>query len=236
MSFLSQFQEITEWIESHEKTVDLLKWMALGLAAWALGLFRYFRVRFRQPIATFEPFTSRCLIEEFDEFEGHKNAMRASFLVEVGLTNTTGEAVVIKEFTLDVRMTRTWRSWKRHLMALSLPARPRHETGASTKVLKNWFSNFQDDFRDLTLNGTVPAKHHESAFLLFVWFAAGNQVVRIEKETVRIRANVHLTTGEVRSVVGRTRVIRDKEQFEKWVPGILEQVGHSSAWGAAREA
>lgn len=235
MPDLAQLEIVIAWIELHPKTVDLLKWIALVFAAWALGLFRYLYQRLRQPIATFEPFTSQCLIEEFDEFDGAKYAVRASFLVEVGLTNTTDQAVVIKEFTLACRRRKTWNSWKPHLGALSLPERPRLETGASIKLLKNWFSNFPDGRRDLTLDGTILAKQHKSAFLLFVCFATGDQAVRIENDAICVVANVHLTTGEVRSVSGRVKVTRDKRLFDMRVPGILKQVAHSSAWGAVRE-
>ena len=210
---LSPLLEVPEWIESHEKTVDVLKWAALLAIAWAVGIFKYIRRKFRQPIPTFEEFTSRCLVEEFDIFEGRKDAFRASFLMEVGLTNTTSEPVVIRSFSLSVLRRKFWRPWKPALIALSLPARPRHKTGASTKLLKNWFSNFPDDFPELTLTGTIDSKHHQSGFLLFVCFATGDHAPRMFGEYIRIKVHVHLTTGETKIVKGKVRVVRDKDKL-----------------------
>ena len=236
MPDISLLSQIPDWIESHGKTVDLLKWALLLLLAWAVGAFKYLRQKLRQPIPLLEEVTSRCLVEEFDEFNGHRNAVRASFLLEVGLVNTTSESIVIRQFSLSVRRRKFWRSWKPGLSALSLPARPRHQTGASTKLLKNWFSNFQDEFPDLTLDGTVEPKHYNSGFLLFVCFATGDHVPRISDDYINVKAHVHLTTGETRTVQGKVRVLRDKEKFDQWVPGFVAQVSHDSAWGAIRGA
>ena len=102
------------------------------------------------------------------------------------------------------------------------------------KLLKSWFSNFQDEYRDLTLTGTIEPKHHHSGFLLFVCFATGDWAPKIEGEFVRVKALVHLTTGETCAVKGKIKVTRDKEKFDQWAPGIVAQVGHESAWGAVR--
>ena len=234
MPDLSLFSPVVDWIESHEKTVDLLKWIALLLVAWAVGLFKYLRQKLRQPFATIEEHTSRCLVEEFAEFQGHKNALRASFLIEVGLVNPTSEAVVIRHFSLAVRRRKFWRAWEPEMVALSLPNRPRQHMGSGMKFLKNWFSNFPDEYRDLTLTGTVEPKQNHSGFLLFVCFATDNWAPRVEGEFIRVKANVHLTTGERRTVRAKVRITRDEKKFDGWVPGILDQVKHESAWGAVR--
>jgi hypothetical protein len=231
---LPSLESIIEWIESHEKTVDLLKWVALMLLAWITGAFRFLRNKLRRPSATIEELTSRCLIEEFSEFQGNKNAVRATFLVEVGVLNPTSEKVIVRHFALAVPRHRFWRRWKPELVALSLPNRPRHQMGSGMKFLKNWFSNFPDEFRDLTLSGTVEAKEHHSGYLLFVCYSWGSWAPRIEGDFVRVKARVHLTTGETYSVSGKVRVTRDKEKFEEWVPGINEHINHESAWGGVR--
>jgi hypothetical protein len=184
--------------------------------------------------ATIEEATSRCLVEEFSEFQGHRNAVRAAFLVEVGVLNPTPEKVIVRHFSLAVPRRRLWRRWKPELVALSLPNRPRHQMGSGMKLLKNWFSNFPDEFHDLTLSGTIEPKEHRSGYLLFVCFAWGSCAPRIEDDFVMVKAQVHLTTGETCSVSGKVRITRDKEKFEEWVPGIIEQVSHESAWGGVR--
>jgi hypothetical protein len=234
MPDLSFLAPAIDWIESHEKTVDLLKWAALLLVAWAVGLFKFTRQKLRRPTATLEEVTSRCLVEELSEFQGRRDAVRASFLVEVGLLNPTSEPVVVRYFSLAVPRRKLWRCWKPELIALSLPNRPRHQMGSGEKLIKNWFSNFPDEFRDLTLSGMVEPKHHHSGVLLFVCFAYGTLVPRIDGDFIRVKAFVHLTTGETCKVSGKVRITRDKEKFEQWVPGIVAQVSHESAWGAVR--
>lgn len=226
---------VIDWIESHEKTVDLLKWLVVLFLAWVAGAFRFLRAKFRKPSATLEETTSRCLVEEFAEFQGHKNAVRATFLIEVGVLNPTPERVIVQHFSLAILRRKLWRRWKPELVAISLPNRPRHQMGGGEKLLKNWFSNFPDEYRDLTLNGVIESKEHHSGYLLFVCFAEGTHAPpRIDGEHIRVKARAYLTTGEICSVSGRIGVTRDKEKFEQWVPGIISQINHGSAWGAVR--
>ncbi|WP_417070487.1 hypothetical protein [Niveibacterium terrae] len=202
MVTLPDISTIVSWIEAHGKTVDLLKWFVLLLVAWLAGAFSFVRSKLRTPSATIEEATSRCLVEEFAEFQGHKNAVRATFLVEVGLLNPTSERVVVRHFSLAVQRRRVWRTWKPELVALSLPSRPRHQTGSGSKVLKNWFSNFDDGLQNLTLLGTVEPKELPSGFLLFVCFSVGGWAPRISGEHIKVKAKVHLTTGEIYSASG----------------------------------
>lgn len=235
MPDLSFIVPVIDWIESHEKTVNLLKWVALLIVAWIAGLFRYIRQKLRQPSSTIEEATSRCLVEEFNEFQGHKNVVRASFLVEVGLLNPTPEPVVIRRFSLAIQRRRAWRRWKPELVAISLPSRPRNPMGGGgMKLLKSWFSNFQDEYSDLTLSGTIEPKHHHSGFLLFVCFAAGDCAPKIEGEFVRVKALVHLTTGETCTANGKIKITRNKEKFDQRAPGVVVQVAHESSWGAVQ--
>lgn len=234
MATLPDISTIVSWIEAHGKTVDLLKWLVLLLVAWLAGAFRFVRNKLRTPSATIEEATSRCLVEEFAEFQGHQNAVRATFLVEVGLLNPTSERVVVRHFSLAVQRRRAWRTWKPELVALSLPSRPQQQTGSGKKVLKNWFSNFDDGLQNLTLLGAVEPKELPSGFLLFVCFSVGGWAPKISNEHIKVKAKVHLTTGETYSVSGRIKVVRDLEKFEQWVPGIGAHINHDSTWGATR--
>lgn len=227
-------EAIVSWIESHGKTVDLLKWVVLLFLAWVAGIFRFLHNKLRKPSATFEQATSRCLVEEFPEFQGHNNAVRATFLVEVGLLNPTSERVVVRHFSLAVPRRKLWRRWKPELVALTLPSRPRHQMGGTQKLLKSWFSNFSDDYHDLTISGAVEPKELHSGFLLFVCFAHGSWAPIVEGNFIKVKARVHLTTGETCSVAGKVHVTRNKEKFEEWVPGIIKHISHESTWGGVR--
>jgi len=223
-----------DWIEAHKTTVDLVKWGLLLFIAWIAGAFRFLRGITRKPKVDIQAATSRCLIQEFPEFGGHANVTRASFLVEVGITNPTSESISVKSFYLSFHRQRFWHRWKPELHPISLPNRPRHEMGSGMKLLKCWFSNFPDDLKELTLSGDIEARAFSSAYLLFVSFTHGSWNPRISNETIGARVTVVLTTGEIRSRVVPIKVTKNPEQFEKWVPGIIDQVGHETAWNAER--
>lgn len=223
-----------DWIEAHKTTVDLVKWGLLLFIAWIAGAFRFLRGLTRKPKAEIQAATSRCLIQEFSEFGGHTNVIRASFLLEVGITNPTNEKISVKKFYLSFPRQKFWRRWKPELHAISLPNRPRHEMGSGMKFLKCWFSNFPDDMKELTLSGDIEARTFHSGHLLFVSFTHGSWNPRVNGETVHVRTTVELTTGEIRSRAVPIKVTKSPEQFEKWVPGIIDQVGHQTAWNAER--
>lgn len=231
---LAAIQTIVEWIETHQATVDLLKWVALGVLAWLTGGFRYIRNLLRQPTATFEDSTSRCMIEEMPEVDGYKNGIRATFLVEVGLLNPTEKSVNIRRFFLAIPRQRFWKRWKPELVALSLPSRPRLKTGSGIKLIRNWFSKFPDGYDELTITGTVGPQGFETGYLLFVYTGYGAMAPKIDGQFINVKARVNLTTGETCSVSGKVRVVSDPSLFEEWLPGITEQINHDSAWGATR--
>jgi hypothetical protein len=177
----SAVQAVVQWIEGHATTVDLIKWALVLVVAWLLGGFRFVRQRMRPPKALLATHACRCLVEKFDEFEGHKGVVRTSYLLEVGLLNPTTEPVVIRDFSLAVRRHRKWRSRKPELRAITLPNRPRQAMGGGMKLMRTWFSNFPDEYRDLTLDGTVEPRQLRSGFLLFVDFSYGDHPTDLRK-------------------------------------------------------
>lgn len=228
-------ESMVEWIEAHQTTVDLIKWAIVLFLAWIAGGFKYLRNKLRRPSISLEENTSRCLIEEFEEFEGHKNAVRATLLIEMGVLNPTNERINVRSFNLAIKRERFWSRWKPELIALSLPSRPRFQTGSGVKIVKNWFSNFSDEFASLTLTGVIEPKEYPSAFLLFVSFTSGPMSPKIEGQYLKVKGRANLTTGETFTVSGKVRVMTDIELFESWLPGIKLQINHDSAWGATKD-
>lgn len=92
-----------QWIETHGTTVDLLKWMVVGLLAWALGLFRYLRAKLKRPKLEVESLTSRCIWKELGVVDGNDHTAQVVFLIEAGINNPTTEPVVVRDFTLQVK-------------------------------------------------------------------------------------------------------------------------------------
>jgi hypothetical protein len=165
---------VVNWIETHRETVEISKWAGLVLVAWLTGLFRLIRSRTGKPRASISEITSRCLVEEFAEFEGYRNVMRVSFLLEVEVVNLSAEEIVVRTFNLAIR--RPW--WRRgrevKTSAVSLPNRVHHQMGHGVKVMRNWFAMFQDGDGHLTEKGFIAPRHAASGFALFVTFTHGN--------------------------------------------------------------
>lgn len=223
---------ITDWLEQHNTTVDLLKWTAILVVAWIAGAFSFIRGLTRKPKTALITNASRCLVEEFDELNGKRMVMRAAFLLNAEVTNPSNENVTVKGFKLSYRHNRFWFPQSKELFSLSLPARPRQEMGSAIKVSKVFFSTFGDGYNDLTMTGVLSPKDFQSAYLLFVSFTWGSWNPRIRNGRVRVRLSAEITTGETLRSVAEIAVTQDKEQFEKWVPGIIDQINHQSTWNA----
>lgn len=218
-----------DWIEKHPQTIEILKWTGLLVAAWLSGLVRLIYSRTRKPRAHISETTSRCLVEEFTEIEGYRNAMRVSYLLEIEVVNLSAEEIVVRTFNLAMR--RRW--WRRgpalKTSAVSLPNRVHHQMGHGVKLMRNWFSMFQDGRDDLTEMGSIAPRHASSGFALFVTFTYGNHNPAIVNGRIPVAVQVGLTTGKVRAT-GDITVTKDAEFFERMVPGIREQISHPTAW------
>src|SRR5437016_940596 len=100
-----------DWIETHAATVSIVKWASVLLVAWATGLVRFIRNLTRKPQAQVSEVTSRCLVEEFDEIEGYRNAVRASFLPDIEVANRSTEEIVVRTLNLRVQRMSRFRNW-----------------------------------------------------------------------------------------------------------------------------
>lgn len=224
-----------DWIEQHQVTIDLLKWTALLVLAWTAGIFRFFSGLTRTPKIRVVSTASRCLIQHMEEFEGRKKVMRATFLLNVEVVNPSSEKVVVQRFMLSYWRSLPFFPRSKELHSITLPARPRQEMGSGTKVSKVFFSNFPDGFSDLTMSGELEPKQFQSGYVMWVSFTWGSWNPHIREEHVRIRISAQLTSGKTLRSVVRVPVTRDEAFFEKWVPGILAQIGHQCAWNAFAE-
>ena len=223
------FNTIPNWIETHAATVGVLKWIgALGLA-WASGLLRLVRNLTRKPKVKISTVASRCLIEEFDEIGVYRNAVRASFLLDIDVVNGGAEEIVVRTFNLQVRRKKGLRRWGPKVSAVSLPNRVRHKMGAGTKFMPNWFAHFPDGIERLTIDGPIGPRRARSGFALFVAFTHGDWNPSVVDECCEIRVEVGLTLGKVTGMA-RVPVTRRVEFFEEMVPGIREQIGDPTAW------
>lgn len=234
MTLSSVLVTLVEWIEAHATTVGLVKWVVVGLLAWALGVFRFLRAKLKRPTLEIESFTSRCIWQEIGVVDGNDHNARVVFLLEAGINNPTTNPIVVRDFTLKVRRLKGWPVRNHPLNAVTLPSRVRHRMGDITRLLKNWFSNFSEGSDDLTLGGRIEPRDCHSGFLLFVSASWGYLRPLVKDGAVPVELRARLTTGE--RLVARSNIVlmADHAAFEAMVPGILNHVQNRSTWNIIR--
>jgi hypothetical protein len=221
--------DLTQWIEDHSTTVDLLKWLVLLLLAWAVGVFKYLRDLTRTPRVRLSVVLSRCLVEQ-QSFENHQDAMKAAFLLNIEVANASSEHIVVNSFELRFRTLHTFRRWSQGISAVALPNRVRHRMGAGTKIMRNWFTLFSDGMVGLSVEGKIEARNANSGFSLFVSHTFGSWNPAIRNEKIRVRVAAILATGQRIKGSGTVHVTRDSALIEEMVPGMLEQIRHPTSW------
>lgn len=235
MTVPSLLADLPQWLEDHGTTVDLLKWITVGLIAWVLGVFRYLRAKLKRPKLEIESLTSRCIWRELGTVDGKDHHAQVIFLVEAGINNPTTDPIVVRDFTIQVKRLKRWGVKNHWLNAVTLPSRVQNAAGNITKHLKNWFSHFPDGKDSLTLDGRVEARDLQSAFLLFVSVSYGfmRPVAINGKIPVKLRAR--LTTGERLSVKSHITIIDDHNYFESLLPGVIAHAQDRNLWNVIRE-
>lgn len=234
MTLPSILADLVGWIEAHGTTVDLLKWVIVGLLAWSFGVFRFLRAKLKRPKLEIESFTSRCIWQELGVVDGNDHNVRVVFLIEAGVTNPTTDPIVIRDFTLKVKRRRRWLVRNRALNAATLPARVRHNVGGVTRLLKNWFSNFSDGPETLTLGTRIESRDCPSGFLLFVSVSWGSMRPFRTNGAIPVKLFARLTTGEILVARANIALMNDHATFEATVPGVLAYVQDRSTWNIIR--
>jgi len=226
---------LVEWIEAHATTIDVLKWIIVGLLAWGLGVFRFIRTKLKRPKLEIESFTSRCIWQELGVVDGNDHNARVVFLIEAGINNPTTDPIVVRDFTLKIKRLKSWPVRNHPLNAVTLPSRVRHNIGNVTRFMKNWFSNFPEGPENLTLGARIESRDHQSGFLLFVSASWGYMRPFVRAGTIPVELNARLTTGESLTARSNIAIMDDHAAFEEMVPGLLDHVQHRSTWNIIRE-
>lgn len=223
--------DIILWIESHDVTVGILQWLALLAIAWFSGLFRLVRRRTIKPKLRIVPTASFVFLEEFAEFGDYKNVARASFVLNVGLSNRTNEKIVVEEFNLSFRARSLWRSYRQKLVRLAFPNRPRKRVGQSTKFMGVWFTEYPLEDRIFEpATGKLDPKDTCGGYLLFVSMTFGSWNPKIEQELINVKLIASLTSGDKLTSRARLRIVRDQLYVNEFCPGLVEHVSHESTW------
>jgi hypothetical protein len=234
MTLQSVLATLVGWIEDHATTVDLLKWVVVGLIAWALGVFRFLRAKLRRPKLEIQSFTSRAIWQELGVVDGNDHNARVVFLIEAGINNPTTDPIVVRDFTLKVKRLKGWPVRNHPLNAVTLPCRVRQNIGDITKFLKNWFSNFSEGPDSLTLSGRIEPRDCQSGFLLFVSASWGYMRPLAWDGAIPVELRARLTTGEQLVARSNIMLMREHANFEAMVPGVLSYVQNRNTWNIIR--
>jgi hypothetical protein len=234
MTVQSVLATLVGWIEDHSTTVDLMKWVVVGLIAWVLGVFRFLRAKLKRPKLEIESFTSRAIWQELGVVDGNDHNARVIFLIEAGINNPTTDPIVVRDFTLKVKRLKSWRVRNHPLNAVTLPSRVRQSIGDITKFLKNWFSNFSEGSDSLTLSGRIEPRDYQSGFLLFVSASWGYMRPLVRDDAIPVELRARLTTGEQLVARSNIMLMREHATFDAMVPGVLSYVQNRNTWNIIR--
>ncbi len=127
--------EIIEWIELHNVTVGLLQAVVLMLIAWVAGLFSYLRKLTARPRLEIVETASFVFIEDLKDHDGKPKRVRASFIINASLINSSNEKVVLEQFLLSYRAHNIIRSFRQRLVRFAFPVRPRKRIGNGIKYM-----------------------------------------------------------------------------------------------------
>jgi hypothetical protein len=223
--------DLVAWIEAHQTTVDLLKGVALVLVAWASGLFAYLRRFRRKPMLEIADTASFVYLEEMDEFDGQKNAVRAAFIINASVINASNEKVVVDHFLLSFRTFDVWRSHKQKIVRIGFPSRPRKRLGISTKRMGVWFTQYADEEVQMEhVNGVLEPKELCGGYLLFTSFTWGSWNPKPKNGMVHVTLKVKLTSQKWLKKRAWLRITNDPTKIEEMSPGLGEHLQHETTW------
>ena len=223
--------DIVDWIENHQVTVDLLKAAALVLVAWMSGLFAYLRRYRRKAILEITDTASFAYFEQIEELEGHKHLIRAAFIINASVVNASNEKVVVDHFLLSFRTYSLWRSHGQKLVRIAFPSRPRKRLGIAFKQMGVWFTQYPDDEYQLDhATGILEPKEHCGGYLLFTSFTYGNWNPKVQHGMIHVKLRAKLTSQKWLRVTVRLRVTDDASVIEEMSPGITEHLRDRSTW------
>lgn len=217
-----------DWIEAHEHTVDLLKWITAAIAAWLLGVFRAIRAWALRPSISITEKYSRCFAERLSEFDTHKDITLFVFVLDAALINPTAARVGVQTFELQIRRRGLWKRWTTPITAIGFPTMPRTPMpDEKIKVVPIWLTAFEGNDASLSLHD-IDAQNSAAGLVFFSLVVPASSIINVERCAVKL--SVKLGTGERRSVVTTIKTESDFSKLERMVPSSVQYVRHKSVW------
>lgn len=228
MTITDFFTASIGWIETHEHTVDLLKWIVAGLAAWLLGVFRAIRAWALRPSISITEAYSHCFSEQHTKLDNHRDVTLFAFVLDAVIMNPTASKIGVQTFELQIRRRELWKRWTSPITAIGFPTMPRTPMpDGAIKVVPVWLTSFEGYDSSLSLRDI--AGQNSAAGLVFFALAMPDSSI-VSDEQCTLKLSVRLATGERRSVVMKIKSENGLDKLERMVPSSANYVRHKSVW------
>lgn len=145
----SLFENQLAWLELHNTTIDLLKWLIILLIAWFSGFIKLIYKYTKKPKSVIIPSASIIYFESILEKDNIKNAVRCSYILNVKVTNLSKEKIFVDHFHISYKNYSLKRSMKQKLLRIPFPNRPRKILGDIEKLLSVFFTNYPVEKYDM---------------------------------------------------------------------------------------
>jgi hypothetical protein len=207
--------------------VELVKWIIVGIVAWALGAFRAIRAWTLRPSISISERYSHCFAERHSELNSHKDVTLLVFVLDAQLINPTGSKIGVQSFELRIWSRRFWKRWTTPVSSIGFPAMPRTPMpDGAIKVVPIWLTAFEGYDGSLALHD-IDAQNSAAGLVFFALLMPDSSVNM--KQCV-VKLGVKLGTGERRSVIATIRTEDDFGKLENMIPSSVHYVRHSSVW------
>ncbi|WP_353402515.1 hypothetical protein [Duganella hordei] len=228
MTITDFFTASIGWIEAHEHTVDLFKWIVAGLAAWLLGVFRAIRAWALRPSISITETYSHCFTEQHAELDTYSDVTLFAFVLDAVVMNPTTSKVGVQTFELEIRRRGLWKRWTSPITAIGFPTMPRTPMpNDAIKVVPIWLTTFEGYDSSLSLRD-IDGQNSAAGLIFFALVMPDSSIVSDEKCTLKL--SVRLATGERRSVVTKIKFENGLDKLERMVPSSIKYVRHKSVW------
>lgn len=228
MDFPELLTASIDWIEAHEHSVDLLKWIAAAIAAWALGVFRAIRAWTLRPSISITDKYSHCFAEQHSELEAYEDVTLLAFVLDAAIMNPTGSKIGVQTFELQIKRRGLWKRWTTPITAIGFPTMPRTPMpDGAIKVVPVWLTAFEGYDASLTLHD-IDAQNSAAGLVFFALIVPNSLMADMAQCLVKL--SIKLGTGERRSVVAKIKTESGFDKLEIMVPGSMQYVRHKSVW------
>lgn len=186
---------LVTWIETHEHTVGVIKWIVAGVVVWWSGLVRAIQDYSRRPTVVVDEHYSSWYVEEHEEIKGNKKVSFVVVLLDIHVTNPTKVNLGVSGFELSIRRPGVIGWWK-PISNVGFSALPTmHLSSERSKILPVWFDSFPDEYEHATRRN-VDAQHTVSAHAVFA-LMIDSKNLSAPKGQLELRVRARLGSGQL---------------------------------------